>query len=166
MDAAQLSGARVVIVATVAEAERARRVAGEVVDPEIPILSIAELGILRDVVLDGDTVLVTITPTYSGCPAMRQIEDDLEIALTSAGFDRVEIEVAMSPAWTTDWISPEGHRKLAQFGIAPPTPISEVLCPRCDSGAPRMIARFGSTACKALMACSACGEPFDYFKVF
>ena len=166
MDAAQLSGAGVVIVATVAEVERARRVAGEVVDPEIPILSIEELGILRDVVLDGDTVLVTITPTYSGCPAMRQIEDDLELTLIRAGFARVEIEVAMSPAWTSDWISPEGHRKLAQFGIAPPTPISQVLCPRCDADAPRMIARFGSTACKALMVCSACGEPFDYFKVF
>ena len=153
-------------LATVSEAERARRVAGEVVDPEIPILSIAELGILREVVLDGDTVLVTITPTYSGCPAMRQIEDDLDTALSRAGFAHVQIEVAMSPAWTTDWISPEGRRKLARFGIAPPTPVNQVLCPRCDSDAPRMIARFGSTACKALMACSSCGEPFDYFKVF
>jgi ring-1,2-phenylacetyl-CoA epoxidase subunit PaaD len=145
---------------------RVREIAAGVVDPEIPVVSIAELGILRDVRAEGDRVVVTITPTYSGCPAMRQIEDDVRSALRSAGFGEIEVAMVHSPAWTTDWITPEGNRKLASFGIAPPTPIEDVLCPRCGSPAPRMAARFGSTACKALMVCSSCGEPFDYFKEF
>lgn len=143
-----------------------RRVVASVVDPEIPVLTIEDLGILRTVKTEGDTVVVTITPTYSGCPAMRQIEDDIASALMRAGVDSYEIEVTHNPAWTTDWITDEGHRKLAEFGIAPPTAPGEVLCPKCQAERPRMIARFGSTACKALMVCSACGEPFDYFKEF
>lgn len=145
---------------------RVREIAARVVDPEIPVVSIAELGILRDIRVEGDRVVVTITPTYSGCPAIRQIEDDLRSALRAAGFEEIEVAMVHSPAWTTDWITPEGIRKLASFGIAPPTSIEAVLCPRCDSTSPRMVARFGSTACKALMACSSCGEPFDYFKEF
>jgi len=143
-----------------------RQVVASVVDPEIPVLTIGDLGILRSVEEAGNTIVVTITPTYSGCPAMRQIEDDIASALRRAGVENFEIRVTHNPAWTTDWISEEGHRKLADFGIAPPTALSEVVCPRCRSDHPRMVARFGSTACKAFMVCSSCGEPFDYFKEF
>ncbi|HJQ77628.1 MAG TPA: 1,2-phenylacetyl-CoA epoxidase subunit PaaD [Acidimicrobiia bacterium] len=143
-----------------------RSAVASVVDPEIPVLSIEDLGILRSVDLDGDRVVVTITPTYSGCPAMRQIEDDIAAALTREGTDHFEIRVSHHPAWTTEWISEEGHRKLAEFGIAPPTDIDGVLCPRCAADQPQVISSFGSTACKALMVCSGCGEPFDYFKQF
>ncbi|HEY6634551.1 MAG TPA: 1,2-phenylacetyl-CoA epoxidase subunit PaaD [Acidimicrobiia bacterium] len=143
-----------------------RAVVAGVVDPEIPVLTIEDLGILRSVEEDSGRVVVTITPTYSGCPAMRQIEDDIEIALRSHGVDDFEIRVSHLPAWSTDWLTDAGREKLAAFGIAPPTPAAEVICPRCDSARPRMIARFGSTACKALMVCSSCGEPFDYFKQF
>lgn len=143
-----------------------RSVVASVVDPEIPVLTIADLGILRSVDdVDGKTI-VTITPTYSGCPAMRQIESDIAVALEREGVHEFEVKVTHNPPWTTDWISPEGHRKLAQFGIAPPTRLAEVVCPNCENDKPRMIARFGSTACKALMVCSVCGEPFDYFKQF
>lgn len=143
-----------------------RRIVASVVDPEIPVLTIEDLGILRSVEQVGDVVVVTITPTYSGCPAMRQIEDDIATALRREAIDDFEIRVTHNPAWTTDWISEEGHRKLAEFGIAPPTGLDEVLCPRCQADSPRLVARFGSTACKALMVCSSCGEPFDYFKEF
>lgn len=143
-----------------------RSAVATVVDPEIPVLTIEDLGILRSVEMRGDTVAVTITPTYSGCPAMRQIEDDIAAALLHAGFESFEVEVTHSPAWTTDWITPDGQRKLAEFGIAPPTGLDEVICPRCAADEPRMLARFGSTACKALMVCSSCGEPFDHFKRF
>lgn len=143
-----------------------RRIVASVVDPEIPVLTIEDLGILRSVEQVGDVVVVTITPTYSGCPAMRQIEDDIATALRREAIDNFEIRVTHNPAWTTDWISDEGHRKLAEFGIAPPTGLDEVLCPRCRADSPRLVARFGSTACKALMVCSSCGEPFDYFKEF
>lgn len=143
-----------------------RKVVASVVDPEIPVLTIEDLGILRSVDVAGEQVVVTITPTYSGCPAMRQIEDDIAAALSRAGVDDFEVRVTHNPAWTTDWISDEGHRKLREFGIAPPSPVQDVLCPRCEGEKPHMIARFGSTACKALMVCSSCGEPFDYFKQF
>lgn len=141
-----------------------RSVVSGVVDPEIPVLTIDDLGILRNVRTEGDSVVVTITPTYSGCPAMRQIEDDVVAALKAAGHDDVRVEMVYQPAWTTDWISSDGRRKLAEFGIAPPSEPSAVQCPRCNSGQPRTISQFGSTACKALMVCSTCGEPFDYFK--
>ncbi|MGH8946864.1 MAG: 1,2-phenylacetyl-CoA epoxidase subunit PaaD [Acidimicrobiia bacterium] len=137
---------------------------GSVVDPEIPVLTIADLGILRSVDVEEDGVVVTITPTYSGCPAMRQIEHDIAAALERIGVDDVTMRTTYSPAWTTDWISEEGHRKLAEFGIAPPTAAGEVVCPQCGGESPRTISRFGSTACKALMVCSSCGEPFDHFK--
>lgn len=144
----------------------ARDAVASVVDPEIPVLTIEDLGILRSVELHEGRVVVTITPTYSGCPAMRQIEDDIASVLANRGIAEAEIRTAHFPAWTTEWISEEGHRKLSQFGIAPPVPEESVLCPRCEAAAPRMVARFGSTACKALMVCSSCGEPFDYLKQF
>lgn len=159
MDAAQLPGAGVVRVVI-----DARAVVASVVDPEIPVLTIEDLGVLRSVEHQDAHVVVTITPTYSGCPAMSQIEDDIVAALTRAGFDAPEVVVTHNPAWSTDWISEEGRRKLAGFGIAPPTPRHEVVCPRCREPSPRLVAQFGSTACKALMVCSVCGEPFDYFK--
>ncbi|MGA7096506.1 MAG: 1,2-phenylacetyl-CoA epoxidase subunit PaaD [Acidimicrobiia bacterium] len=142
----------------------AARVAGEVADPEIPVLTISDLGVLRDVSVEGAVTVVTITPTYSGCPAMRQISDDIEGALEAVGFEQVEVRTVQHPAWTTDWMTEAGKSKLAAFGIAPPG--REILCPNCSAGDPRILARFGSTACKALMVCSACGEPFDYFKEF
>jgi len=143
-----------------------RSVVATVVDPEIPVLTIDDLGILRSVESEGGHVVVTITPTYSGCPAMRQIEDDIGAVLDRAGFDSHEVRVTHTPAWSSDWISEDGRRRLAEFGIAPPTDPADVVCPRCDADQPRTIARFGSTACKALMVCSVCGEPFDYFKRF
>lgn len=141
-----------------------RSIVGAVVDPEIPVLTIDDLGILRDVRVEGERVVVTITPTYSGCPAMGQIESDVIATLARAGHQLVEVEMVYQPAWTTEWITSEGHRKLAEFGIAPPTQPDDVLCPRCRASHPRTIAQFGATACKALMVCSSCGEPFDYFK--
>jgi ring-1,2-phenylacetyl-CoA epoxidase subunit PaaD len=156
----------------------ARRVAAGVCDPEVPVLTIADLGVLRDVAVDGDRVVVTITPTYSGCPAMGAIRDDLTLALTAAGFHEVEVRTTLTPAWTTDWMSDDGKRKLAAYGIAPPSgtravaasrsgPIPvrlSVRCPQCGSTDTREVSRFGSTACKALYECRACLEPFDRFK--
>ncbi|WP_241245754.1 1,2-phenylacetyl-CoA epoxidase subunit PaaD [Microbacterium sp. 4R-513] len=152
----------------------ARRVAASVTDPEVPVLTIEDLGILRSVDVDGDRVVVTITPTYSGCPAVDTIRDDLVLALSAAGFAQVDVRLTLAPAWTTDWMSDAGKRKLEEFGIAPPTgraavggPIPvrlSVRCPRCGSLDTRELARFGSTSCKALYECRACLEPFDHFK--
>lgn len=155
-------------------AERARRVAATVVDPEVPVLTIEDLGVLRDVTVDAGRVTVTITPTYSGCPAVDTVRDDLLLALTDAGFDDVAVRLTLAPAWTTDWMSESGKEKLRAYGIAPPTgraavgPIRVALavkCPRCGSLDTRELARFGSTSCKALYECRACLEPFDHFKV-
>ncbi len=164
MDAAQPSGDGMVTVTVTLDLERARDVASRVVDPEIPVLTIADLGILREVRAEKGRVVAIITPTYSGCPAMAQIAGDLRSALGAAGFDEVEVEIIHDPPWTTDWITSEGIDKLSSFGIAPPG--DEIVCPRCRSGSSRVVSRFGSTACKALMACSSCGEPFDHFKEF
>lgn len=142
----------------------AREVVAKVVDPEIPVLTIEDLGVLRGVEQVGERVVVTITPTYSGCPAMGQIEDDIVRALNRAGFADVGVNIVYLPAWTTDWMSDEARQKLDDFGIAPPTAPADVICPKCRHGDSRVIAQFGSTACKALMVCSACGDPFDYFK--
>jgi ring-1,2-phenylacetyl-CoA epoxidase subunit PaaD len=140
----------------------------EVVDPEIPVLTIADMGILRDVeITDGGSVVVTITPTYSGCPAMDLIRTEILAALGKAGVDDGEVRTVFSPAWTTDWMNDAAKSKLAEFGIAPPSDVSlpaAVLCPRCSSSTIRTVAEFGSTACKALMVCDRCGEPFDHFK--
>jgi ring-1,2-phenylacetyl-CoA epoxidase subunit PaaD len=143
----------------------AAKVVAAVTDPEIPVLTIEDLGILRDVSLTGvGRVTVTITPTYSGCPAMTQIRQDVITALARHGFDDAEVVMVHHPAWTTDWMSPRAREKLTEWGIAPPG--SEVRCPRCASERSRTVSIFGSTACKALMVCSSCGEPFDHFKDF
>ena len=165
------------VTATIDAAERARRVAATVVDPEVPVLTIEDLGVLREVSVDAGRVIVTITPTYSGCPAIDAISDDVVLALTSAGFDDVDVRLTLSSAWTTDWMSEAGKEKLRRYGIQAPTgraaardagPVRvqlAVKCPRCDSLNTRELARFGSTSCKALYECRACLEPFDHFKV-
>jgi ring-1,2-phenylacetyl-CoA epoxidase subunit PaaD len=146
-----------------------------VTDPEIPVLTIADIGILRSVEEKDGRIIVTITPTYSGCPAMKTIEDDIRQTLDEAGYAAVEINTILSPAWTTDWLSDEGRRKLEAYGIAPPAHTTadkkvligtakEVRCPRCKSTHTEMKSQFGSTACKALYVCLDCKEPFDYFK--
>ncbi|UWU71309.1 1,2-phenylacetyl-CoA epoxidase subunit PaaD [Bradyrhizobium sp. DASA03005] len=153
--------------------QRAWNAAASVVDPEIPVLTIADLGVLRDVVLDGDHVEVAITPTYSGCPAMNMIALEIEVALESAGFHQPKVRTVLSPAWTTDWMSEEGREKLRAYGIAPPQASSSrralfgaqtVACPQCGSDKTELLSEFGSTSCKALWRCKACREPFDYFK--
>lgn len=157
----------------IAALARAREIVAAVVDPEVPVLTIDDLGVLRDVRLDGGTVTVTITPTYSGCPAVDAIRDDIVLALTSAGFDDAVVKTTLTPAWTTDWMSDAGKRKLTEYGIAPPTgrapagPIRlklSVACPRCGSLDTREVSRFGSTSCKSHWECRACLEPFDHFK--
>jgi ring-1,2-phenylacetyl-CoA epoxidase subunit PaaD len=163
VDAAQLSGIDLVSAITV-DLDWVREAVSHVVDPEIPVLTIDDLGILRGVTVEDGRVVVLITPTYSGCPAMRQIEDDIRRVLEREGVSDAEVRVVYQPAWTTDWMTDEARRKLDEFGIAPPSAEPEVLCPRCRASTPRMVARFGSTACKALMVCSSCGEPFDWFK--
>lgn len=152
-------------------------IAARVNDPEIPVLSIAELGILRAVEPVGDQIKVTITPTYSGCPAMEAIRNDLLVEFNREGLS-AEIDLVLAPAWTTDWMTDSGKEKLAAYGIAPPTgraaigsqstPIRLTLavkCPLCNSLNTRELTRFGSTSCKALYKCQDCLEPFDYFKV-
>jgi ring-1,2-phenylacetyl-CoA epoxidase subunit PaaD len=141
---------------------RIREVLASVPDPEIPVLSIVDLGIVREV--DAASRRVVITPTYTGCPAAQIIESDLRSALDAAGYRDWSIETTLSPAWTTDWISEAGKQKLRAYGIAPPTPRGEVACPQCGSTATEEISRFGSTPCKALWRCTACAEPFDLFK--
>lgn len=156
--------------------ERANRLLDAVCDPEIPVLTVADLGIVRDVKISDDgTLEVVITPTYSGCPAMNMIEVNIKSALQEGGFERVKVTTVLSPAWTTDWLSEEGRRKLRAFGIAPPAEPSAdkkallgerraLECPHCGSANTEMISQFGSTACKALFRCLDCLEPFDYFK--
>lgn len=150
-----------------------RRIAGAVCDPEIPVLSIEDLGVLRDVRIRDGGIKVLITPTYSGCPAMNMIALEIELALAKAGFEHVKVITVLSPAWTTDWMSEEGRRKLKDYGIAPPSRAAgrralfgkdEVACPRCGSASTTLLAEFGSTSCKALWRCETCREPFDYFK--
>jgi ring-1,2-phenylacetyl-CoA epoxidase subunit PaaD len=155
---------------------------GEVPDPEIPVISVVDLGIVREVAIDGDTCVVTITPTYSGCPAMQVIAEDVEQALRARGLARVRIATRLTPAWTTDWMSEAGKAALKGYGIAPPVQqvidISglskgvkrhaiqqpEVACPHCGSMRTQLTSQFGSTPCKALYKCLDCREPFDYFK--
>ena len=149
-----------------------------VLDPEVPVLSVVDLGIVRDVREEDGVVVVDITPTYSGCPAMRVIEEDIRSALIDAGASAVRINTVFQPAWTTDWISPDARERLREYGIAPPTgsaavgvelvPLMRretvVACPRCGSRNTRLRSEFGSTACKAIYVCTTCAEPFDYFK--
>ena len=147
----------------------------QIPDPEIPVISIVELGVIRDVKNEGAAVEVIITPTYSGCPAMKQMEDDVVKKLRANGFEAVKVTMSYSPAWTTDWLSAEAKEKLQRYGIAPPEEKTtdksfitgmhkQITCPRCKSRNTKMISQFGSTACKALYQCEDCLEPFDYFK--
>jgi ring-1,2-phenylacetyl-CoA epoxidase subunit PaaD len=153
------------------------RALGAVVDPEIPFVSIVELGIVRDVARAGDEWLITLTPTYSGCPAIRMIEGDVRAALAALTDAPVRVATALAPAWSTDWIAPEARRKLSRAGITPPgardrpggeaRPVAfrrTVRCPHCGSSRTQELARFGSTACKAQYRCADCLEPFDSFK--
>lgn len=154
----------------------ARAIAESVLDPELPVLTLADLGVLRDVAEVDGTVVVTITPTYSGCPALDEMRADLRRKLLDAGYGQVEIRTALAPAWTTDWITDDGRRKLQEHGIAPPQrkvgpvtlnlhpPVARVRCPRCGSMRTTELSRFSSTACKALRRCEDCREPFEHVK--
>ena len=155
---------------------RAWQVLSEVLDPEVPVLSVVELGIVRDVAVDGDRVEVTLTPTYSGCPATEVIADAVAAALRDAGAAEVKVHTRLAPAWTTDWIAPAAAEKLRLYGIAPPhvsAALAEqplrfhprgIACPRCESTNTRMLSAFGATACKSLYRCLTCLEPFEHFK--
>lgn len=148
----------------------------QVKDPEVPVLSVVELGIVRDVRIDGDEVTVVVTPTYSGCPAMRVIEDDVLAALRERGITRAKFETVYTPAWTTDWMSDAARAKLRAFGIAPPGHVAveplvmiarkrePVVCPYCGSRNTTLTTEFSSTACKAMHVCHACTQPFEEFK--
>jgi ring-1,2-phenylacetyl-CoA epoxidase subunit PaaD len=158
----------------------AAEVAGAVVDPELPVVTLADLGIVREVHQDADGVVVTITPTYSGCPAMEAIRDDIVRALRDAGFGRARVRTVLSPAWTTDWISESGRAKLAAAGIAPPGAAPQrgagpvplllgvrtdaVTCPHCGHARTEQLAAFSATACRELRRCLACREPFEHVK--
>ena len=147
-----------------------------VMDPEVPVISVVELGIVRDVAIQNDAVTITITPTYSGCPAMREIEADIRTALLERGVPDVHVKLVLSPAWTTDWIGPEAREKLRAYGLAPPARAEPqglitltrarvaVQCPFCGSNDTRLQSEFGSTACKAIHVCNSCRQPFDEFK--
>jgi len=146
-----------------------------VTDPEVPVLSVIDLGIVRELREDGGNIEVVITPTYSGCPAMDVISMNIRMAVSTLGFKNVRVTHVLSPAWTTDWMSEAGKQKLKDYGIAPPTPKQQVCndklfaeeaiqCPHCNSWHTHRVSEFGSTACKALYVCDDCKEPFDYFK--
>ncbi|WP_307832211.1 1,2-phenylacetyl-CoA epoxidase subunit PaaD [Prauserella cavernicola] len=157
----------------------AHAVAATVTDPELPMLTLADLGVLREVSEQDGRVVVAITPTYSGCPAMDTMRDDLVHALSGAGYAEVEVRTVLRPAWSSDWITDDGRRKLAEAGISPPgaaprhtgpvpltlgPPARSVRCPRCGTGDTELLSEFGSTACKALHRCRSCHEPFDHVK--
>jgi ring-1,2-phenylacetyl-CoA epoxidase subunit PaaD len=178
-DAREVVGADEVVVGA-GEAADARGVVALVVDPEMPMLTLDDLGVVRGVLVDGDTVTVTITPTYSGCPAIDVMRDDLRATLTQAGYQHVDVRTVFSPPWSTDWISENGRRKLAEAGIAPPgrarprvtgpipltltPPPAVVRCPHCGSTGTEEFSRFGPTACTALRRCRSCREPFEHMK--
>ena len=158
-----------------AETQKVRTVLEQVNDPEIPVLSVVDLGIVRDVIVNPELVRVFITPTYNGCPAMDMIAVNIKAALQESGYPNVKVELVWQPAWTTDMISEIGRKKLSAYGIAPPENESgdklalfgdtvQVPCPRCSSKNTELISQFGSTACKAMYRCLDCKEPFDYFK--
>jgi ring-1,2-phenylacetyl-CoA epoxidase subunit PaaD len=169
------------MVTTLTDDRRARHIAEQVPDPELPMLTLADLGVLRDVTLTADgTVVASLTPTYSGCPAMAEMRAGVAARLTDAGYERVEVRTVLDPPWSTDWITAEGRRKLAEHGIAPPGPAPRpsagpvplvlsttrraVACPRCGATDTEETSRFGATSCKALWRCRACREPFEYVK--
>ncbi|MEL6562813.1 MAG: 1,2-phenylacetyl-CoA epoxidase subunit PaaD [Pseudomonadota bacterium] len=137
----------------------------DVPDPEIPVISIVDLGIVRDVAWQGDTLQVTVTPTYSGCPATAVISMEIEAALRAKGIDQIALKTLIAPPWTTDWLSDAGRAKLEAYGIAPPRAAGgPARCPRCQAPEVELISQFGSTPCKAQWRCTSCLEPFDYFK--
>ena len=159
--------------------EHAWAVLATVLDPEVPVVSVVDLGIVRAVIDDGDALTVVVTPTYSGCPATEVIEASIVAALADAGLGPTRIRMQRAPAWTSDWLSAEGSAKLRGYGIVPPGPVdiakgvplrfvpravAPLACPRCDSKDTERLAAFGATACKALWRCRACGEPFEHFK--
>jgi len=158
------------------EEQKIWRLLEDVCDPEVPVLSIIDLGIIRDVKINDDEVEIIITPTYSGCPAMDMISMNIKLALIEHGYKKVKVTSVLSPAWTTDWMSEAGKEKLRAYGIAPPNPKQVVCdtklfaeeeaiqCPRCNSYHTKRVSEFGSTACKSLYQCMDCKEPFDYFK--
>ncbi|NWF25765.1 phenylacetate-CoA oxygenase subunit PaaJ [Streptomyces sp. PKU-EA00015] len=170
------------MVTTLLDARRARRIAEQVPDPELPMLTLADLGVLRDVTTSPDgTVVASLTPTYSGCPAMAEMRAGVAARLRAAGYARVEIRTVLDPPWTSDWITAAGRRKLAEHGIAPPGPAPRhascgpmplvlsptrrvVPCPRCGSADTEETSRFSATSCKALWRCRACREPYEYVK--
>ncbi|WP_055711999.1 1,2-phenylacetyl-CoA epoxidase subunit PaaD [Streptomyces torulosus] len=169
------------MVSVLTDARRARHIAERVPDPEMPMLTLADLGVLREVTVEPDgTVVAVLTPTYSGCPAMAEMRAGVAARLSAAGYERVEVRTVLDPPWTTDWITPEGRRKLAEHGIAPPGPAPRqpsgpvplllsatrhvVACPRCGASDTEETSRFGATSCKALWRCRACREPFEYVK--
>jgi len=159
------------MVTRTADTDLLWELAATVPDPELPFLTIADLGILREVVCEDGRIVVTVTPTYSGCPATEAIAADIAATLAGAGFGNVSVRTELAPAWTTDWISEQGRRKLAEAGIAPPSAVAAaantvelIRCPQCGSGETRLVSRFGSTACKSLRACKRCLEPFDHFR--
>ena len=134
-------------------------------DPEIPVISVVDLGVVRDVVVSGEGVEVTITPTYTGCPAMSMIAFDIEMALAQKGVGKITLKTQIAPAWTTDWLSAKARARLEDYGIAPPQAAGEPKhCPQCKSSNVERISQFGSTPCKAQWRCKSCMEPFDYFK--
>lgn len=153
-----------------------RSILEEVKDPEVPVLTVIDLGIIREIKINDENVEIVITPTYSGCPAMDVIKINIQMTLLSRGLKNVRVTQVLSPAWTTDWMSGEGKQKLKEYGIAPPNPKQQVCdeklfaaaeavqCPHCESYHTRRVSEFGSTACKALYVCDDCKEPFDYFK--
>jgi ring-1,2-phenylacetyl-CoA epoxidase subunit PaaD len=149
--------------------EKIWQVLSTVTDPEVPVLTIMDLGIVRDVKINGEEIEIIITPTYTGCPAMDMIAINIRLALIENGYHKIKISSVLAPAWTTDWMSEEGKRKLKEYGIAAPDKkfhitADGVECPQCNSSNTKLISEFGSTACKALYQCNDCKEPFDYFK--
>lgn len=157
------------------EEQRLLDILDEVTDPEIPVLSLVDLGVVRDVQVTDQGPIITITPTYSGCPAMKVMEEDIRSRLMMAGYKGVDVRTVLSPAWTTDWITVKGRKELQDYGIAPPEQATsdksallghpkQVTCPLCKSRNTSMLSQFGSTPCKALYKCQDCLEPFDYFK--
>ena len=169
------------VTTVLSDLRRARHLAEQVPDPELPMLTLADLGVLREVTVEADgTVVASLTPTYSGCPAMAEMRAGVAARLRDAGYGRVEIRTVLDPPWTSDWITPEGRRKLAEHGIAPPmtaprrpagpVPLTlsptrrTVACPRCGSADTEETSRFAATSCKALWRCLTCREPFEYVK--
>lgn len=148
---------------------KVKQILAQVTDPEIPVLSLYDLGVIRNIEVNDNEIVVTISPTYSGCPAMEVMEQDIVKVLTEEGRrvglpTKIKVITQLSPAWTTDWITEKGKKALFEYGIMPPSKKGVIICPQCKSKKVELISQFGSTACKALYRCKSCLEPFDYFK--